>query len=42
MRYVLLVLIIGLAAVSSDLGPREQPSGFELQPVIFAAMLGSN
>lgn len=42
MRYVLLLLLLVVVGLSSDLGPSERAQSTELQPVIFAAALGSH
>ena len=42
MRYVLLLLLFAVIGLSSDLGTSERAPSAELQPVIFAAALGSN
>jgi hypothetical protein len=42
MRYVLLLLLLAVIGLSSDLGPTERAPGTELQPIIFAAALGSH
>jgi hypothetical protein len=42
MRYVLLLLLLAIIGLSSDLGVAERTPSAELQPVIFAAALGSH
>jgi hypothetical protein len=42
MRYVLLLLLLLVAGVSSDLGANARAETSELQPVIFAAAFGSH
>jgi hypothetical protein len=42
MRYVLLLLLLLIAGVSSDVGESDRVETTELQPVIFAAALGSH
>jgi hypothetical protein len=41
MRYALFLLLLVVVGVSSDLGTSERAPGSDLQPVIFAAVLGS-
>jgi hypothetical protein len=42
MRYVLLLLLLLVAGVSSDVGESKRAETTELQPVIFAAAFGSH
>ena len=42
MRYVLLLLLLAVIGLSSDMGPSERASSTGLQPIIFAAALGSH
>ena len=42
MRYVLMLLLLVVVGLSSDLGTTERAQSAELQPVIFAAVFGSN
>ena len=42
MRYVLLLLLLAIVGLSSDVGPSERAPSNGLQPVIFAAALGSH
>ena len=42
MRYVLFFVVLALVGLSTDLGMSERHAGTQLQPVIFAAALGSH
>jgi len=42
MRYVLMFLFLVVLGLSSDLGTSERARSMELQPIIFAAALGSH
>ena len=42
MRYVLLLLLLAIVGLSSDLGAAESGPTPDLQPIIFAAALGSH
>ncbi len=42
MRYTLLLLLLVVLGLSSDLGTNERAQNAELQPIIFAAVLGSH
>lgn len=42
MRYVLFFLVLALVGLSTDLGTGERADDMQLQPVIFAAALGSH
>jgi hypothetical protein len=42
MRYGLLLLLLAVVGLSTDLGMAERAQTAELQPVIFAAALGSH
>ena len=42
MRYVLLLLLLAVIGLSSDLGTAERMPESNLQPIIFAAALGSH
>ena len=42
MRYVLLLLLLTIVGLSSDLGTEERFRATDLQPVLFAASLGSH
>jgi hypothetical protein len=42
MRYALLLLLLATIGLSSDLGPSERAPAADMQPIIFAAALGSH
>ena len=42
MRFVLFFLVLALVGISTDLGTSERADDMQLQPVIFAAALGSH
>lgn len=42
MRYVLFFVVLALVGLSTDLGTAERADDTQLQPVIFAAILGSH
>ena len=42
MRYVLMFLFLVVVGLSSDLGMGERAQSMELQPILFAAALGSH
>lgn len=42
MRYVLFFVVLALVGMSTDLGTSERADDTRLQPVIFAAALGSH
>ncbi len=42
MRYVLLLFLLAVVGLSTDLGTAERAPTTDLQPIIFAAALGSH
>jgi hypothetical protein len=42
MRYALMFLFLVVVGLSSDLGTGERAQSVELQPILFAAALGSH